>query len=188
VAAFFGYGTAAALQAERKYPLTALDQATFLVPDLLRMDLRVQQLRNLPADLMTVDDLATAIHKFLVSNGHFTGEVWQARDLCDHVNDYVQTNATVIEDALSGEIATTNAYFDELYIEEYDFEPNDDGLVVTLDGSLNGESDPDRAFHGDKIAFTTVMTFDRVAGRNAYGDPELDTGGAVDDADYYDLE
>ena len=38
VAAFFGYGTAAALRAEAKFPLTAIDEARHLIPDLRRMD------------------------------------------------------------------------------------------------------------------------------------------------------
>jgi hypothetical protein len=188
VAAFFGYGTAAALRAETKFPLTAVGEADFLMPDLLRMEQRVQELRGLPTDLPTVDEVASEICGFLVSTGSFTGQIWQSRDLRDHVNGYVQDNSLMIEDALSGEIAATNAYFDELYVDEYDFQSNDDALVVTLTGSLNGEHDPDRAFHGDKIAFTTIMTFPRVSGRVAYGEPELDTDGEVDDGDYYDAD
>ena len=77
VAAFFGYGTAAALQAETKFPLTALDEAAFLIPDLLWMEQRVQQIQGLPADLPPVDDLASAICDFLVATDHFTNTVWQ---------------------------------------------------------------------------------------------------------------
>lgn len=186
VAAFFGYGTAAALQAEARFPLTDLGEAAFLIPDLVRMDQRVQQIKNLPADLPTVDDLASTICDFLVETGRFTGRIWQARNLNDEVNGYVQDHPLMIEDALSGEIATTNAYFDEIYIDEYSFQSNDDALTITLTGALNGENDEDRAFHGDKIEFTTVMTFDRVAGRIAYKEPELDTDGAVDDFHYDD--
>jgi len=186
VAAFFGYGTAAALQAEARFPLTGLGEAAFLIPDLLRMDQRVQQIKDLPADLPTVDDLASTICDFLVETGRFNGRIWQARDLSDEVNGYVQDDPLMIEDALSGEIATTNAFFDELYIDEYSFQSNDDALTITLTGALNGESDEDRAFHGDKILFTTVMTFNRIAGRIAYKAPELDTEGAVDDPHYDD--
>jgi len=188
VAAFFGYGTAAALRAETKFPLTALGEAAFLVPDLLRMEQRVQQIQSLPNDLPAVDDLASAICDFLVTAGYFTGQLWQARDLSDHVNGYVQNDPTMIEDALAGEIATTNAYFDELYINEYSFQTNDEALVITLAGSLNGETDDDRVFHGDKILFATVMAFERVSGRIAYREPELYTGGEVDDSHYYEPE
>ncbi len=94
----------------------------------------------------------------------------------------------MIEDDLSSEIATTNAYFDELYIDEVALDIGQDALVALISGSLNGETDQDRAFHGDSIAFTTVMTFQRVAGRVAYEKPELETSGAVDMSKYYDDE
>lgn len=188
VAAFFGYGTLSALQTETRFPLTDLKEAAFLIPDLARMDRRVQEIKNLPADLPTVDQLASEICDCLVAQGHFAGRIWKSRDLRDDVNGYVQDDPMMIEDALSGEIATTNAYFDELHIDEYGFESNDEGLKITLSGSLNGEQDEDRVFHGDKILFTTMMTFERVAGRIAYSEPELDTGGAVDDSHYYDSE
>ena len=188
VAAFFGYGTLAALQTETRFPLSDLEEAAFLIPDLARMDQRVQQIQKLPADLPTVDQLASVICDFLVAQGHFAGRIWKSRDLSDDVNGYVQDNPMMIEDALLGEIATTNAYFDELYIDEYGFESNDEALMVTLSGSLNGEQDEDRAFHGDKILFTTLMTFELVAGRIAYREPEIDTDGTVDDSHYYDPE
>lgn len=186
VAAFFGYKTAAALRAETRFPLNDIGKAEILIPDLRLMDERVGTLRGLPADLPSVDDLTSDLCHFLASQGHFDGRFWSSRHLSDDVNAFVQHDPMMIEGALDGEIASTNAYFDELYIEEYDFKPSDDALVATLTGSLNGENDQDRAFHGDKIVFTTVMTFERVAGRIAYMEPELETDGKVDDAMYYD--
>lgn len=41
-------------------------------------------------------------------------------------------------------------------------------------------------FSGDKINFTTYVTFDLVAGRVAYREAEFDTGGSVDDSYYFD--
>ena len=61
-------------------------------------------------------------------------------------------------------------------------------MTATLSGSLNGQQDWDRAFHGDKIGFTSIMTMYRVAGRIAYMEPNFDTGGAIDDSAYYDEE
>jgi hypothetical protein len=49
VAAYFGYNTAAALQAEYKFPLAALNEAEILIPDLHTMDKRVLQLNALAA-------------------------------------------------------------------------------------------------------------------------------------------
>jgi hypothetical protein len=98
----------------------------------------------------------------------------------------VQRDPTMIEDALSGEMATTNAYFDELYIDEVEFADGEEGMVASLSGSLNGESDQDRVFHGDKISFTTVMTFPRLPGRVAFLRPQLETSGQVDESMYHD--
>lgn len=188
VAAYFGYGTAAALQAEAEYPVDAIEAAAVLIPDLALMDRRREELNQLPADLQPVDDLAREITEYLVNEGYFSGKVWHARDLSDEINSYVMEDPMLIEDALSGEIASTNAYFDELYIDEVAVDVTDDAFVATLTGSLNGEQDQDRAFHGDKINFTSIMTMYRIAARIAYQEPDFETGGSVDDSMYYEDE
>lgn len=181
IAAFFGYPTAAALQAEANYPLTNLNRAEILIPDLPRMDQRVQQLNGLPADLPDVDDLATGLCSFLSAQGHFSGDVWQTRDLEEYINvDFIQKDPMMIEEELSSQTALTNAYFDELYVEEVALDIGPDALVATATGSLNGDNDPDRVFYGDKVNFETLITFPRVAGRTAYERPEVETGGALD--------
>jgi hypothetical protein len=187
-AAYFGFQTAAALRAEKSCPIAALTDADFLIPDLKAMDARIQKIQRLPADLPPIDELATCITDFLLSAKYFNGHVWQERDLSDSVNGYVQSDPMMIENDLSGETASTNAYFEELYIDEYEFEANDDALIVTLYGSLNGETHEDKVFHGDKIKFSTVMTFDRVAGRIGFAKPRLETDGEVDMEGYYDPE
>lgn len=186
VAAFFGYGSAAALQAETQFPLRDLDKAAVLVPALERMDLRLAQLKGVPEDLPGADSIARGLTSFLAETGRFTGKVWIDRNLSDDINAYVQDDPMAIMDALSGEMAETNAFFDEVYIDETDIQVHPEGMVVTLEGSLNGETHEDRVFHGDKIAFRTVMTFDRVAGRIGYAKPNLETGGHVDESGYYD--
>ncbi|MGC6331762.1 hypothetical protein [Rhizorhabdus sp. FW153] len=187
VAAYFSYGNSAALRAEQAYPLSNLWQADVLIPNLLLMDERVQNLSNLPENLPSVDDLADWLAEFLIGAGHFSGMVWHTRDLSDYINtDYIQKDPMMIENDLSGEIASTNAYFDELYIYEVEIERCEGALVAHVVGDLNGETDQDRVFHGDKIKFTTLMTFDRVAGRNAYSLPRLETSGAVDQSFYED--
>lgn len=185
IAAFFGYPTAAAVQAEANYPLTNLNRAEILIPDLQRMDQRVQQLNGLPSDLPDVDDLATGLCSFLSVQGHFGGDVWQTRDLEEYINvDFIQKDPMMIEEELSSQTALTNAYFDELYVEEVALEIGPDALVATATGSLNGDNDPDRVFYGDKVNFETQITFPRVAGRTAYERPEVETDGALDTSFY----
>lgn len=184
VAAFFGYPTAAALQAETRYPLSNLGTAEILIPDAPLMEKRLKELSGLPHGLPTVGDIVLQVSDFLKKSGHFTGRVGT---LFDEIDAHLQENSVSIEDDLSGAIAETNAHFDELYVEDVEGQIDDEILLVTASGSLNGESDPDRVFHGDKIAFSIKMTLPRVAGRAAFGEPEIgEVSGAVDDSDYYD--
>ena len=184
VAAYFGYGTAAALQTEAAYPVEDIESAAVLIPDLALMDRRQGELNQLPADLQSVDDLAKDISSFLVNEGYFSGKVWHTRDLADEMSIRVMEDPMVIEDALSGEIASTNTFFDELYIDEVAVDTTDDALVATLSGQLDGEHDWDRAFHGNQINFTSEMAMFRVAGRVAYLQPNFETSGSVDQSHY----
>jgi len=189
VAAYFGYGTAAALQADAVFPISSLEDADILIPDIAGMDRRRLELNDVPSNLPDGRALAEVISGHLESAGHFKGgQIWDAKYLSDDINGYIQKDPMVIETDLAGEIATTNAYFDELYIDETDVEFHDDSMSVALTGSLNGEQDQDRAFHGDKIKFTSIMTMHRAAGRVGYFDPEFETEGVVDDSIHYDPE
>ena len=184
VASYFGYRTAAALRAETKYPLASLEEADVLMPALAVMDQRITELQGIPNDLPTVDELASQISEVLVEAGHFSGKIWSNRNIAEEVSTYAYENPLTILDELSSEMATTNAYFDGFYIDEADVSSNEEGLTVTLTGTAEGEQDQDRVYFGDKINFTTYVTFDLVAGRVAYREPEFDTGGSVDDSYY----
>jgi hypothetical protein len=186
VAAFFGYGSGSALRTDFAYPVTQLGQADILIPDLALMDARREQLAGLPPSLPSSDALASDLCDFLRGAGHFSGERWLDRDLLDAINDFVQRDPMMIEEDLNGQIASTNAYFDELYLDEVVPEPNADALMVTINGSLNGTNDEDRPYSGSKITFETLMTFNRVAGRVAFASPQLETSGYVDQSDDFE--
>lgn len=186
VAAFFGYGSGSALRTDFLYPVSQLPQADILIPDLALMDARRQHLAGLPDDLPTSETLASGLCDFLHEAGHFSGEEWIDRDLLDPINEFIHRDPMMIEEDLNSQIATTNAYFDELYLDEIVPEPNADALMVTINGSLNGTNDEDRVFSGDKITFSTLMTFNRVAGRVAFASPDLETSGYVDMSAYYE--
>ena len=61
VAAFVGYATAAALQAEPTSLLDYLPQAGVLVPDLARLEARRLGIAGLPAALSHADGVATVL-------------------------------------------------------------------------------------------------------------------------------
>jgi len=186
-AAYFGYASAAALRSEAAYPLTALDEGEILIPNIPLMEQRMQQLDGLPSGLPDATELASNLSNFLVSTDRFSGETWHTDKLETYIEEtFIPARSAEIEDDLTGEMAETNAYFDELYVEEVTLSPGNDDLIATVSGHLNGENDPDRPFSGDSIEFTTTVTFERVAGRTAYTRPKLSTSGAVDDKDYYD--
>lgn len=189
VASYFGYGTAAALQLEATYPLTALNEAAILIPNITLLETRLQKLKGLPVNLPSADELARHLSAYLIQQGHFSGQVWHTRNLEQYIGEeFIQEQSMAVMDDLSGEMAETNAYFDELYVEETSLSEAPESVVVTVSGNLNGENDPDKPFSGDSIAFTTTVTLPRIAGRSAFETPVLDTGGAVDDKDYYDQE
>ena len=187
VAAYFGYGSAIALRAEASYPIKSVEEASVLVPDLALMDSRRAKLKQLPSDLQSTDELARDVSAFLMEKGYFAGKVWHNRDVSEEIYIHVMDDAVIIEDALLGEMALTNAFFDDLiHIDEVTIETSDDTLTATLSGSLDGKQDLDRPFRGDKIGFKSIMTMYRVAGRIAYMEPNFETIGEVDDSAYYD--
>lgn len=188
VAAYFGYGTAAALQAEVAYPLSRLEDANVLIPDVGLIDRRIKQLKDLPGNLPSGSVIADELSNHLKDEGHFGGEVWR-ETAEDYIRDtYLNDNVSLIEDELSGVIAGTNAFFDEFYVEDVKVAHNDDSLVAVAKGQLNGETHQDRMFSGDKIAVHAVVTLPRAAGKTGFFEPELEASGAVDDEGMYDPE
>lgn len=65
VAAYFGYGTAAALRAEAKYPLTSLEEAEILMPALAVMDQRIAELQGFLATCQQSTNLQHKSRSFL---------------------------------------------------------------------------------------------------------------------------
>ncbi|HEX7820138.1 MAG TPA: hypothetical protein VF463_05920 [Sphingobium sp.] len=181
VAAFFSYGTGSALRMEDEHPLDALPQADILVPDLNLMDARLANLDGLPADLPSVDELAGWIGEYLVEASYFSGSIWHSRDVEDHIAaTFVHEDPQRIMDALSSEMAVTNAVFLGFDIENCDLVADDEGMVATLAGRVEGETDEEKPFYGDAIDFETTLTFDLVAGRNGYRAPAYETTGNLD--------
>lgn len=188
-AAFFGYGAAAALRAEKAFPLENVANAKVLIPDLVLMDRRRGALQDLPDDLADSEDLAQQLIALLIGECDFVGAVWLTRDLKSYIaENYLHENFSTFTDELSGEMAETNAYFDELMVDEVDVTTHVDSVVAEATGELNGEQDQDRTFMGDKITFHAIMTLPRAAGRTVYFEPVLHVSGSVDDSAYYDVD
>lgn len=186
VAAYFGYGTGSALRLEGIYPLDELWRAEILIPDLALMERRLFLLTDLPDELPGADVLADWIGESLQEARHFTGAIWHTRDIADYIGSvFVHEHPHQIMDAMSSEMAVTNALFLGFDIEESTISKYDEGMSATVNGRIEGESDQDKPFYGDAIDFETILTFDLVAGRNAYGSPSWETTGELD-LSFYD--
>jgi len=189
VAAFFGYDSNIAQKAEAKFPISRIEEAEVMIPDVELLQHRLTRLNNLPDPFPTANELAVVITDFLVEQDWFGGQVILQSDLSEYiVGDYLHENISEIEDELSGAMADTNASFDEY--PEYDTTVvvgNDDALIVTVEGTMSGSSDPDRPYSGHEIDMTVIVTFYRTAGKTCFMSPQFEAGGSKNDG-YFDQE
>ena len=187
VAAFFGYSSGAALRAETRYPLSHLGKAAIFIPDLELVEKRFGQLDGLPDNKQPLANAVLQIIDHLTAAGHMHAEIWQGPRLKEVVfRDLLEANHSTVLDALSSEIATTNAFFDGPDWEEFDIEQLSDAMVVNASAALEGDQDPERPFSGDRIASTSIITLKRIAGRNGFAEPKWDISGELDDSRYFD--
>lgn len=188
VAAFFGYRSRAALLADVAYPLTQLEEAAVLCPDIELMDARRRQLDGLPAGVAASLEIAKVLCGLLKEQGIFSGELWLYESLDLYIREvFLPANDYQVLNQLSGVMAETNAQFDEPYYEIATLSDTDGDLVVDVAGTYYGSNDPERPFCGDQIDMTLTVALPRVAGRVGFGEPDLDVGGTVND-DWVDPE
>lgn len=189
VAAFFGYKSHAALLAEPKFALSAIEDASVMVPDVPRIEKRLRRLNGLPSNVLSAMDMARLLSDYLVSEDWFGGHVWLYESLGNYiVEEYLRENDSYISDELSGEMASTNAYFEDF--PDYDTPEvieNEEDVQIVSSGTLSGSQDLDRPYSGHEIGFSVTVTLYRVAGRTCFELPDIEVGGAVDDG-FYDFD
>jgi hypothetical protein len=190
VAALFGYRTHAALLADQEYPLDQLEQADIFAPDVSLMNKRREDLGGLPTNLPDSKSLAQEIIDFLTKGGHFSGSIWWISDTLENyiIEEFLPDHDFDVMEDLSGQMAETNAYFDETHYEEAETTEDDGELIISVTGQCNGSSDPEKPYSGDQIDMTVTVSIQRVAGRNAYAKPSIRANGEVNwdwaDKDY----
>ncbi|MCG8053664.1 MAG: hypothetical protein JAZ15_20935 [Candidatus Thiodiazotropha endolucinida] len=188
IAAFFGYKSHAAQLAEATYPLSEIEDAYILVPDIPLMDQRKESLQGLPEELPNSQELATALVSFLEDEQLFGGVAWIYSSLSEYVMEVLLPKEDlVISDQLSGVMAETNAYFDEPYYEEATVHEDDEEVTVVAVGQYNGTNHEDKPFCGDCIDITVRVELYRIAGRTAFMTPDMSPGGELND-DWVDPE
>lgn len=192
VAAFFGYKSRAALLKDNKYPISELEAAHVLVPDLNLMDERRKDLQDLPIYLPDTRELAEVIISALETGQYFAGEVW----LCDSLDEYITEvyliqNDPYISDCLSGEMAETNAEFSDYPdYEDPDINRENDSVLIHVKGEYGGTPLEDKPFSSDTIDFNVSVLLMRAAGKVAFFEPELDVSGSTRDwgDEHYDFD
>jgi len=189
VAAFFGYKNHAALTLEKKYPLSALEEAAILIPDIPLIEQRRQCLKELPEDIPATNDLASMLAEFLQDEGYFGGNIW----LYDTLETYIMEvmlidNDSRIMDELSGVMAETNTEYDDFpYYEDAKIIEAQDYLEITVSGKLQGTPLDDKPFCGDTIDMVARVYLPRIAGKRGFMDFDIEAGGSVND-DWVDPE
>lgn len=182
VAAYFGYNTDAALMADLVYPLDRLTEAQYLIPDIALMKKRLSDIYDLPLDDMSAYAVARTIGNFIKDNVQFNGQIWIADTLEAALIDEVGNEfISEINDELSGEMATTNAMFDELILEDGNVNIDLKRITFELSGVYHGEQDRDRPFSGSDMRVRVVGNAVRVATNICFGKFEIVADGNVVD-------
>jgi len=182
-AAYFGYKTHASLLAEKRFPVSDLGLAELLVPDVGTLDTRLDTLSGLPDGIPSAWELAQAITGYLKDYDVFSGKVWVTHNIDEYVQDtYLYQEDATVTDALSGEMAETNAIFDDF--PQYDGierTEDEDGLLFVVTGEIVGSIDEDRPFCGNRISIEARVSLERVAGKVAFMRPDIEAGGSLSD-------
>lgn len=183
VAAFFGYKSHAALLRDTNYPLSQLEEANILIPDIPLMNLRIDRLNGLPERLPLSVDIASELADFLNHEGIFNGDIWLYETLETYITEvFLIDHESTLMDELSGIMAETNAEFtsypdyDGVEIEDYDI-----SMVVTIEGVYSGDNLDDKPFSGDTIDFTATIILNRIAGKRGFSEYEISAGGQTRD-------
>lgn len=175
VAAYFGYKSHAAQLAEEHHPLSALEEASTLIPDVELMEKRREDLSGLPRDLPSCMDLAKIISAFLKEEWGFPGDIWIYHSLEGCIIEEMLTGLENHEDVVWA-MSMTNAGYGEIFdFDNFKIEETVGGLTITVDGELVGEPhDDDRRFVGRIIGVKVQVTLQRVAGKRGFDEPEME--------------
>lgn len=179
VAALLGYGTYAAL----KLDLGVDAEEMFVTADhvVLQPPALSKRMRKLDLD----QGHAQAVGKAVVDACRRAVEEEDnpcrfhasMEDFQDFIFEDVQTRAVGDSD-VSSAYAETNAYIDEFYTDDYEYEPlvdADEEWTLVASGSHTGEIDPDRPYSGHAGSFTATYTFQK-EGRCGLIETDLDFG------------
>lgn len=184
VAAFFGYRSKAALDADTAFP-AALEEAWICLSNINLMNERRKSLQDLPSGLLDSEALAHKIGECLDEDEDFHARIYDKDNLKELeefiLEEYLPSHTSQLHDELSGIMAETNACFDEPDAYHSIKITSQEELVFLVDVTINGSPIEDRPFCGDQIEAQISLTSPLLAGHCLYGEPEFEAGGKVND-------
>jgi hypothetical protein len=177
MATLLGYGTYAALKLDRTVDPTAMfAEADHVVLQLSALPARMAKLGVDPGYAQfVVAAVVEACNEAVNDDDNPCRFHASMNDFQDFVFEDVQTRA-VSDDEVSSAYAETNAYIDEFYTEDYEYDPlteADDEWTMVASGSHTGEVDAERPYSGHAGTFTATYTF-RKEGRCGLIEMDLD--------------
>lgn len=180
-ASFLGFKSHAAFLASHCDPARSLKSARFLLPDLERIEARIEAVAA-ASQLPDERALATEITALLKSLNAFNGTLWLARteEEFEYImeTEFLRTHVS-LDDELSHLMALTNAWFDEDYYDKVKASAHQDGILVEASGWCTGETREDRVNVGERIDFKLDIVFKREKLPIAFSGPEITANGEV---------
>lgn len=181
LAAFFGYGSKAALDADNENFLKALNKEIwFFIPDLPLFTKRFNRLNlqdpngDLPYICSSYADNISDYLEF-----YSWALECEINEQESGIEDFLRDNSFELSNQLSGVMSETNAYFDEEYFYNYCFSRTKNELIVTVDACIIGTNHPDRTFCGNEIDAEITLTCNLLAGSGLYEKPTICASGSV---------
>jgi hypothetical protein len=183
VAAFFGYKSHAALLAESKYPIDALEAAHIFIPNVELIESRRKKLNQLPLSLPASIEVAKELVSFLANGKHIGADVWLHDSFETYCLETLLVNCQdLIDDQLSGVMVETNAgFWNQPWYELDSIEDKKDELVIIASAKHEGESLDHKPFCGDIIDFQVQISLPRIAGKRGFYELDVAVGGSVND-------
>ncbi len=160
VAAFFGYNSKVDLLANKKYPLTNLNQHEFifLVPSTSTINKRIKTLEGSPPNLPSNDVLVEIIHSAITNQKTLLAEIQQA---------FQDRAVFMAKERIQERLETFGLTIGADWIIDAKLKMTEATILVTVEfGYLTSE--------GNRSRYSTVdVKFPRVAGNICSGKPEI---------------
>lgn len=163
VVAAIGYGTYAALKLDASVDADALfPEAEHVV---LQADALEKRLQDLGYEKQLTQAVVQAIRDAFVRQDQDPDNPCRFHASMSDFQDFIfqdVQNQALQDNNVSDAYAETNAYIDEFYTDDYEFDPlitSDNEWTLVASGTHTGEVDEDRVYHGHAGNFTATYTF-----------------------------